>query len=68
MMKMYSIVKYLSSKRVGDLSPMPKMNERLQLYFDFYNDDNLSMGCEKKLRKKKRSGNNDGIPKKTGGK
>ncbi len=63
MMKIYGIIKKLSRKKVGDLSPLPKMNDKDQLYFCFYGERDLSMEKRKVLRKKKRSRYSKGISK-----
>jgi len=48
---------------MGDLSPLPKMNETGQTYFDFYVRDHLPMKSNKRLRKNNRSRYSEGISK-----
>lgn len=50
-MKTYRILKKLSSKKIGDLSPLPHMDDAKQIYFEFYDQHILSMKNTENLQK-----------------
>lgn len=50
-MKIYGILTKLSRKKIGDLTPLPVFNDKRQMYFDFYDEGDLSMKNDKRLGK-----------------